>query len=320
MMNNIMSTKKWHDYIVEVITSKKNVLDEAYKDKLPYVEKREGVPLAAMENLNIYVEATASYAYLFEKDLKKFKQYAYISAKLNILSSISYSHPCPFFFHCGMWNVMNPMFLMLMSDSPQIKRFLLSNINEISNPTENFIGPDDLNRHMIFNTLLMLENTQVERLKQRSLKVLEHPTPSKSLQKKLDDYRFFLAFAEQDIEGMKKALEPFFIPKIARAAAKETLSYFDFYLQPQIVMYSKLASMHGFDLEIDHEIAPKDLIVYDPLPEEEYRDIFDFMKKYDLSYPYEYLQYWIDYYTRKTNHFPPKNRPKWLETCLKVFK
>ena len=30
-------------------------------------------------------------------------------------------------------------------------------------------------------------------------------------------------------------------------------------------------------------------------------DIFDFMKQYDLSYPYEYLQDWVDYYTFKTN-------------------
>ncbi|HGO9151101.1 TPA: RNA polymerase subunit sigma, partial [Neisseria meningitidis] len=45
----------------------------------------------------------------------------------------------------------------------------------------------------------------------------------------------------------------------------------------------------------------RDLIVYDPLPADEYQDIFDFMKQYDLSYPYEYLQDWIDYYTFKTD-------------------
>ncbi|HEZ3254124.1 TPA: immunity 49 family protein, partial [Neisseria meningitidis] len=112
---------------------------------------------------------------------------------------------------------------------------------------------------------------------------------------------FFLAFAEQDAEAMKAALEPLFDKKTARMAAKETLSYFDFYLQPQIVTYAKIASMHGFDLGIDHEIAPRDLTVYDPLPADEYQDIFDFMKQYDLSYPYEYLQDWIDYYTFKTD-------------------
>ncbi|MBD0222797.1 Imm49 family immunity protein, partial [Acinetobacter baumannii] len=119
------------------------------------------------------------------------------------------------------------------------------------------------------------------------------------------DFHFYVAFAEQDIDGMKKALEPFFTKKIAQDAAKHTLVYFDFYLQPQVLVYAKLASMHGFDLGIDHEIAPKELIQYQPLPEEEYQDIVDFMKPYKLSYPYEYLQNWIDYYTHKTDQLFP---------------
>ena len=81
--------------------------------------------------------------------------------------------------------------------------------------------------------------------------------------------------------------------------------YYDFYLQPQIVIYAKLASMHGFDLGINHEIAPKELIQYEPLPQEEYQDIVDFMKPYKLSYPYSYLQNWIDYYVRKTDQLFP---------------
>ena len=40
-----------------------------------------------------------------------------------------------------------------------------------------------------------------------------------------------------------------------------------FFLQPQIVMYAKIAAIHGFDLGIDHEIAPKEAIAYAPLPE-----------------------------------------------------
>lgn len=89
--------------------------------------------------------------------------------------------------------------------------------------------------------------------------------------------------------------------KRARQAAKETLSYFDFFLQPQIVMYAKIAAIHGFDLGIDHEIAPKEAIAYAPLPEGEYQDPFDFMRTYDLDFPYEYLQNWVDYYTGQTD-------------------
>ena len=38
-----------------------------------------------------------------------------------------------------------------------------------------------------------------------------------------------------------------------------------------------------------------------PLPEGEYQDPFDFMRAYDLDFPYEYLQNWVDYYTGQTD-------------------
>ncbi|EJU80791.1 immunity 49 family protein [Neisseria meningitidis] len=301
MGHNMMTTQKWYEHITNVIMGNTANFNSGCPEAIDYVDERKGVPLAAMRHILMYTEAAASHAYLFEHDLNKFKQYAYVAGKLGILRSVNSTDPEPFFFPCDMLNIQDPMFLMLMSDSPQLREFLVRNIDNIANDTEAFVNRYDLNRHMIYNTLLMVEGKQLDRLKQRSEKVLAHPTPSKWLQKRLYDYRFFLAFAEQDAEAMKAALEPLFDKKTARMAAKETLSYFDFYLQPQIVTYAKIASMHGFDLGIDQEIAPRDLIVYDPLPADEYQDIFDFMKQYDLSYPYEYLQDWIDYYTFKTD-------------------
>ncbi|MDC4603689.1 hypothetical protein OHV64_02200 [Acinetobacter baumannii] len=53
----------------------------------------------------------------------------------------------------------------------------MRNIEEVANDTEDLDDEYDLNRQMIYNTLLMLEGKQLERLKQRSLKVLEAPVP-----------------------------------------------------------------------------------------------------------------------------------------------
>lgn len=302
MAANMMTSPKWYEYITNVVIG--NTL-EFNKTKcsrsMEYINERKGSPVGAMGNIISDIYAATSHAYLFEHNLKKFKQYAHVHGKLAILESMGSFDPVPFFFPCDMLNIQEPMFPMLLSDSPQLREFLIRNIDNIANDTENFVDRYDLNRHMIYNTLLMVEGIQLERLKERSLKVLAHPEPNKWLQKRLYDYRFFLAFAQQDAEAMKAALAPLFDKKTARMAAKETLAYFDFYLQPQIVTYAKIASMHGFDLGIDHEIAPRDLILYDPLPEEEYQDMFDFMKQYDLSYPYEYLQDWVDYYTFKTD-------------------
>ena len=275
-------------------------------DDQSYLKERKGNPFAVMYFFSRKIDATMAGAWIFNKDLKTFKKLAYVYSKLSILKSVEYSDPMPFFFRSDYNNVTEPMFHMLMSDSTEIRDFLIRNIEEVANDTEDLEDEYDLNRQMIYNTLLMLEGKQLERLKQRSQKVLDAPLPkikqfAKELELKKYDFQFYLAFAEQDLEGMKKALEPFFVKKIAQDAAKHTLVYYDFYLQPQVVIYAKLASMHGFDLGINHEIAPKELIQYEPLPQEEYQDIVDFMKPYKLSYPYSYLQNWIDYYLSKTD-------------------
>ncbi|HGO7414677.1 TPA: Imm49 family immunity protein, partial [Neisseria meningitidis] len=227
MGHNMMTTQKWYEHITNVIIGNTANFNSGCPEAIDYVDERKGVPLAAMRHILMYTEAAASHAYLFEHDLNKFKQYAYVAGKLGILRSVNSTDPEPFFFPCDMLNIQDPMFLMLMSDSPQLREFLVRNIDNIANDTEAFVNRYDLNRHMIYNTLLMVEGKQLDRLKQRSEKVLVHPTPSKWLQKRLYDYRFFLAFAEQDAEAMKAALEPLFDKKTARMAAKETLSYFD---------------------------------------------------------------------------------------------
>lgn len=275
-------------------------------DDQSYLKEKNGNPFAVMYFFSRKIDAYMAGAWIFNKDLKAFKKLAYVYSKLSILKSLDYDDPMPFFFRSDYTNVKEPMFHMLMSDSTEIRDFLIRNIEEVANDTEELEDEYDLNRQMVYNTLLMSEGKQLERLKQRSQKVIDAPTPkakqfAKELELRKYDFQFYLAFAEHNLEGMKKALEPFFIKKIAQDAAKHTLVYYDFYLQPQVMIYAKLASMYGFDLGIDHEIAPKELIQYQPLPQEEYQDIVDFMKPYKLSYPYSYLQNWIDYYTRKTD-------------------
>ncbi|MFW1731426.1 immunity 49 family protein [Acinetobacter baumannii] len=298
------------DHMTMVIKSYLDSTEIISKESLPYIQERSGKPFAAMVSISRGIDAHMAGSWLFNHDLIEFKKLAYVYSKLSILKSVEYDDPMPFFFRSDYINVIEPMFHMLMSDSPQIREFLVRNIEEVANDTEDLEDEYDLNRQMIYNTLLMLEGKQLERLKQRSQKVLDAPTPkikqfAEEFELRKYDFHFYVAFAEQDVVGMKKALEPFFIKKIAQDAAKHTLVYYDFYLQPQVVIYAKLASMHGFDLGIDHEIAPKELIQYQPLPEKEYQDIVDFMKPYKLSYPYEYLQNWIDYYTHKTDQLFP---------------
>lgn len=187
-------------------------------DDQSYLKERNGNPFAVMYFFSRKIDATMAGAWIFNKDLKTFKKLAYVYSKLSILESVDYDYPMPFFFRADSTNVKEPMFHMLMSDSTEVRDFLIRNIEEVANNTEDLEDEYDLNRQMIYNTLLMLEGKQLERLKQRSQKVLDAPTPkikqfAKELELRKYDFRFYLAFAEQDSEGMKKALEPFLLKK-----------------------------------------------------------------------------------------------------------
>ena len=83
-----------------------------------------------------------------------------------------------------------------------------------------------------------------------------------------------MALADKNIKGMQEALDKLLELKFAKRAAKDTLLHFDFYLQPQVLMYAKIAAIHGFDLGIDSPIAPKELIDINTLVEYKFEMFF----------------------------------------------
>ena len=74
--------------------------------------------------------------------------------------------------------------------------------------------------------------------------------------------------------------------------------YFDFYLQIYVLIYAKIALYHGIDLEVDSDIAPKELI--DNTPAKEYPEPYEFMKKFDLKTitPEEWKAWIYEYYPK----------------------
>ncbi|HEZ0699831.1 TPA: RNA polymerase subunit sigma, partial [Neisseria meningitidis] len=98
MGHNMMTTQKWYEHITNVIMGNTANFNSGCPEAIDYVDERKGVPLAAMKYILMYTEAAASHAYLFEHDLKKFKQYAYVAGKLGILQSVDDEDPEPFFF------------------------------------------------------------------------------------------------------------------------------------------------------------------------------------------------------------------------------
>lgn len=139
------------------------------------------------------------------------------------------------------------------------------------------------------NTLLALSGDW-QLLKERALTFLNDEKKARSDLKRIPDHEFYVALADKNIKGMQEALDKLLELKLAKRAAKDTLLHFDFYLQPQVLMYAKIAAIHGFDLGIDSPIAPKELIDINPLAE--YKIPYDFMKSFDFDTPH---QVWVNY-------------------------
>ena len=80
---------------------------------------------------------------------------------------------------------------------------------------------------------------------------------------------------------MKEMINMMMMPKIAKALVKDRITNYSFYLHIYVIIYAKIALFHGFDLGIDNEVTPKEII--DNTPLESYEDPYDFMKKFDLK-------------------------------------
>ena len=80
---------------------------------------------------------------------------------------------------------------------------------------------------------------------------------------------------------MKENINAMLEPKVARQMMYDESIFFDFYLHTHVLLYLKIASYYGFDLEIESDIVPKELI--DSTPAKEYPEPYEFMKKFDLK-------------------------------------
>ncbi len=111
------------------------------------------------------------------------------------------------------------------------------------------------------------------------------------------EHEFYLALSEGNIEKMKESLLPLMDPRIGRNYAKDTEYDIEFYLQPQLLLFAKIASYHGYDLDIDLDIAPKELIKYQPLSTEEYEEAD---KEYPLITEYDFKEPFINWIAKMT--------------------
>lgn len=248
--------------------------------RIKLIDEFRGDVFFSIGLLDDYHRALAS-KYLLENDISGFKENASIAGLLGILSEYDFQWA---------YNGINTnfFFMSLLSDNQKLIDYLIKHRDEIVDISVPY-KRTDTRPFFNANTLLALSGDW-QLLKERALTFLNDEKKARSDLKRIPDHEFYVALADKNIKGMQEALDKLLDLKFAKRAAKDTLLHFDFYLQPQVLMYAKIAAIHGFDLGIDSPIAPKELIDINPLAE--YKIPYDFMKSFDFDAPH---QVWVNY-------------------------
>jgi hypothetical protein len=272
---------------------KVKLLDE----NLEHIISCKGNVFYCMHLISDYYIAHSSLDLIKKCDVSSFKSNSYIGGKLKLLGEYE-----PPWAYSGA-NV-NHFFSAIMSDSPDLINFLITHREEICDIQRPYNRKDP---RFFFNANTMLALAgDWDKLKPRALEFLDDPKKDRySEQRYLYDQMFYVALCEKDIAGMEAALKKLLEPKQAKRSVYGMNVWFDFYLQLQVLLYGKIAAIHGFDLDIDSPIAPKELMEYKPL--EKYEDPYDFMKEFDYNQP---QQVWIDKWNKKMQEAKEKETKK----------
>ena len=226
-------------------------------------------------NLSVGVEPMSLRAWFKDHDLRGFKQWAYVAAKVNRM--IFQMEP-------GSWFPAYEHLYALMSDCEamvdwyrqhRVSYFLEGEIKDRDNPKQAaFHG---------YQALLAL-NGKWDLLRQRCEQILS--ADLKRDRKFLVDHRFYLALANGDKAGMEAALNELTSPKVARIRNFAlAFGFTENLIATHATIYAKIAWRHGYEVEVDSPWVPKEWLPIQPL--DHYEDPWPFMQDFDLWQPFE---------------------------------
>ena len=263
----LVSKKKFNEKLEHLLGSIKFYKSDE-DETLKLIENKKGNSLSCMGSLATIYETTASKALLVDKDIESFRKNIYVYSKLKLMSRDTRAYLA--------WKKMN-LFCILMSNNKDFLDFILRNFDIIGYEKEKY-KKSEADFYLMRTILLALKGDWEEIIKRADF---YSANPSKETGFKYFplEFGFLRALAEKDIEKMKENINAMLEPKVARQMMYDENIFF--YLHIYVLLYLKIASYYGFDLEIESDIVPKELI--DSKPAKEYPEPYEFMKKFDLK-------------------------------------
>ncbi|WP_460535699.1 hypothetical protein [Chitinimonas naiadis] len=198
------------------------------------------------------------------------KQYAYVTGKLQRL----YMQHRPWEWYPAYLHLMP-----LLSDHPEL----------VSWSSQNCVSTwekKDSSQHPAFHAyqaILALQGEWAE-LAERCERVLA--SPAGRMKKYQVDHRFYLSLAKADVAGMEAALSELTSPTVSKVRNFEpAFGLTERLISTFGVVYAKIASRHGYQLNLDTPWIPTDWLPMAPL--DSYDEPYTFLRDFDLFTPFE---------------------------------
>ena len=278
----LVSKKKFNEKLEHLI-KRVDLYKEVENDYLKRIEEKNGDCQYCMRSLGRIYITVASKALLVDKDIESFRKNIYVYSKLNLMGTDTRAYLA--------WKKMN-LFCILMSNNKDFLDFILRTFDIIGHEKEKY-KKSEADFYLMRTILLALKGDWEEVIKRADF-YLANPSKETGFKYFSLEFGFLKALAEKNIEKMKENINAMLEPKVARQMMYDESIFF--YLYVYVLLYLKIASYYGFDLEIESDIVPKELI--DNTPAKEYPEPYEFMKKFDLNTitPEEWKAWIYEYY------------------------
>lgn len=238
--------------------------------EVAYIDQGKGSFEGCLSMLKMLHKEIANYSWFAEQDLSDFKLNSYVVAKLMYMIAKSTGEEGVM--HEAEW------YYPLMSDYEPFIRWGMS-FEPKSTFLKRRVDNPNQNEYRYYQLTLAL-NGHWDEMGRRAEVFLKEP--STKMKKYVPDMRFYLALAQKDKAGMESALAELTSAKVARVRNEVfELTVPSTFVSPFACVYAKVASRHGYDLDIDTVLIPKAWLPVSQLPS--YIDPYEFMRKWTIQ-------------------------------------
>ena len=270
---------------MEHLIKRVDLYKEVENDYLKRIEEKNGDCQYCMRSLGRIYITVASKEIVVDKDIESFRKNIYVYSKLNLMGTDTRAYLA--------WKKIN-LFCILMSNNKDFLDFILRNLDIIGHEKEKYKKSEA--DFYLMRTILLAIKGNWEEVIARADFYSANPSKETGFKYFPLEFGFLRALAEKNVEKMKENINAMLEPKVARQMMYDESIFF--YLHVYVLLYLKIASYYGFDLEIESNIVPKELI--DNTPAKEYSEPYEFMKKFDLKTitPEEWKAWIYEYYPK----------------------